>query len=314
MPCFSPLTGYRSKTVNPSGKRSIVFSPEQGFTDRKVEVPCGQCIGCRLEYSRQWAIRCVHESSLYTFNIFITLTYDEDSLPPFGSLDKKHFQDFMKRFRKRFKGYDPVVKDDGDVHYPIRYYHCGEYGEKNGRPHYHAIIFNFRFPDQVLLYSNSRGNNYDSDILRELWPFGRVHIGDVTFDSAAYVARYCTKKITGEWKHHNYQIVREEDGEVIGEVLPEYSTMSRRPGIGKTWFDKYKKEIYNSDSVIINGHEVRPPKYYDNQFELEVPDGLLSLKKERKRLGKKYDEGTERLRVKENVTKKKLATLTPRKL
>ena len=129
MPCFSPLDGYRSRTVNASGKRSIVFDIHEGFHDRPVSVPCGQCVGCRLEKSRQWAMRCVHEASLYDENCFITLTYDDEFLPVGGSLDKGAFPRFMKRLRKKF---EPRR---------IRFYHAGEYGDRFGRPHYHALLF-----------------------------------------------------------------------------------------------------------------------------------------------------------------------------
>ena len=116
MPCYSPIKGYRSKVLSPNGKRTIVFKPNLGFVDLPVLVPCGQCCGCRLERSRQWAIRCTHEASLHENNCFITLTFNDDNLPSDKSLDVRHFQLFMKRLRKQFGS-------------NIRYYHCGEYGE-----------------------------------------------------------------------------------------------------------------------------------------------------------------------------------------
>ena len=102
MPCYSPLTGYVSREPSKNGKFPIVFDPKKGWIDRSVTVPCGQCIGCLLERSRQWAMRCSHEASLYDENCFITLTYDDEHLPPDGCLNKEHFQKFMKRLRKRF--------------------------------------------------------------------------------------------------------------------------------------------------------------------------------------------------------------------
>ena len=136
MPCYRPIKGYRSRRLNAeTGKRPVVFNPRDGFYDQPVDLPCGQCIGCRLERSRQWAIRCVHEASLHERNCFITLTYRDECLPTNGSLDLDAFQKFMKRLRRRF--------GEG-----VRFFHCGEYGENFGRPHYHAILFNLDFSDK----------------------------------------------------------------------------------------------------------------------------------------------------------------------
>ena len=136
MPCFHPLEGYWSKDRNPSGKRSLTFNAREAFTDKKIDVPCGRCVGCRLERSRQWAIRCVHEASLYDNNCFITLTYDSDHVPSDGSLRVEDFQNFMKRLRKSV------------APRRVRFFHCGEYGERGDRPHYHAILFNLDFDDR----------------------------------------------------------------------------------------------------------------------------------------------------------------------
>ena len=138
MTCYAPLHGYYSQERNPkTGKRSVVFSRNSGYDDRRVSVPCGQCIGCRLERSRQWAVRCVHESSLHRFSSFITLTYNDEHLPSDRSLNVEHFQRFMKRLRKHL---EPLK---------IRFFHCGEYGDKFRRPHYHAIVFGYDFPDRI---------------------------------------------------------------------------------------------------------------------------------------------------------------------
>jgi hypothetical protein len=133
MPCYFPITAWRSKDgKNEAGKWPVVFKPTAGYLDKELKLPCGRCIGCRLERSRQWAVRCVHEASLHEKNCFITLTYSPENLPKDGSLDVSHFQKFMKRFRKRFGP-------------GIRFFHCGEYGESLSRPHYHACIFGFDF-------------------------------------------------------------------------------------------------------------------------------------------------------------------------
>ncbi len=252
-----------------------------------VAVPCGQCIGCRLERSRQWAIRCMHEAAEHPENAFVTLTYSAEHLPTGATLVKKDFQDFIKRLRERI---EPKR---------LRYYHCGEYGEENSRPHYHALIFGHDFEDKILWRKQNEQNLYVSAILNEVWGKGHTSIGDVTFKSAAYVARYIMKKITGEDAQNHYQVLDGETGEVH-DRLPEYTTMSRRPGIGKTWFDKYKGEVLPRDEVIVNGKRVKPPKFYDAQVsEAE----LEKIKARRKKQAEKHadDNTRERLRVREKV-------------
>ena len=225
MPCYSPIDGYRSRFVNPSGKRSIVFDVKSGYKDRPVTVKCGQCIGCRLEYSRQWAIRCLHESTLYDQNNFLTLTYNDENLPQDQSLVKHHFQDFMKRYRKHV--------------YPkkIRFFMCGEYGENFSRPHYHAIIFDHDFHDKELFKTEQDSKLYISPTLQKLWNKGFSTIGAVNFNTAAYVSRYIIKKQTGKDSESHYNKIISDWNPVTGEInfwkevnlQPEYTTMSRRP-------------------------------------------------------------------------------------
>lgn len=280
-----------------NGRRPIVFNVNDGFEDLPVKVPCGQCIGCRLERSRQWAIRCVHEASLYEANCFITLTYDDEHLPRDRSLDVSVFQKFMKRLRKRFGSH-------------IRFFHCGEYGEQFGRPHYHACIFNFDFADKYL-FTVRRGNRlYKSPSLEELWPFGYSSIGDVTFESAAYVARYIMKKVTGAPADAYYSFVDDLSGEVF-DRKPEYTTMSRRPGVGKGWLEKYRTDVFPSDFIVLGGRKMRPPKFYDRQFEADFPSDYEKLRKKRVRKGKKRgsDNTPERLRVREKVQEKRVSIL-----
>lgn len=265
MPCYFPLQGYRSRSLNENGKRSVVFNIKDGYQDMPVTLPCSQCVGCRLERSRQWAVRCMHEASLYEHNCFITLTYSDEFLPRDGSLSVRHFQLFMKRLRKRF--------GDG-----IRFFHCGEYGEKFRRPHYHALLFNFDFHDKTFWKEDNGHRIYRSVSLEELWPFGHSCIGSATFESAAYVARYIMKKVTGENAFLHYADVDYETGEVINELKPEYTTMSRRPGIGKSWFDKFKSDVFPRDEVIVRGKKTRPPKFYDSQYELLYPDEMARIK------------------------------------
>lgn len=211
-----------------------------------------------------------HESKLHKENCFITLTYDQEHLPRDYSTDVSHFQLFMKRLRKK---YDEKK---------IRFYHCGEYGDTFRRPHYHAILFGFDFPDKKFKGTTDRGDHtYNSESLTSLWGKGLTELGSFTFESAAYVARYCTKKITGDKAQKHYEYLNPLTGELI-QQKPEYATMSRRPGIGKEWYDKYGKETYDSDSLVIRGKEMQPPKFYDNLLDKENPKLLKRIKKIRK--------------------------------
>ena len=178
MACFHPLSAYKL-----GGQ--IHFGTPTSSLCAPLKLPCGQCIGCRLERSRQWATRIMFESQLHEKNSFITLTYSNEHLPFPPSLDHRHFQLFMKRFRKEFK---------------LRYYMCGEYGDKFFRPHFHACLFGVDFKeDRVLVKRSPSGHDlYRSPTLERFWTFGQSAIGDLTFESAAYVARYVTKKITGD--------------------------------------------------------------------------------------------------------------------
>lgn len=299
MTCYHPLQAYRPNfEEKQSGCKKIVFNPRPGAEGESIKLPCQKCDGCRLEYSRQWAIRCMHEASLYQDNCFITLTFNKEHLPEDGSLDVDVFQRFMKRFRKRYRS----IK--------IRFYHCGEYGSKNGRPHYHACIFGFDFPDKVP-YKVDRGYNlFISESLSQLWPYGFSTIGAVTFQSAAYVARYMMKKWKGKDAKDYYRRINPKTGEYV-DLKPEYATMSRRPGIGSDWLKKYGSDVYPSDYVIVNGKKVKPPRYYDDQFAIEHPVEMEGVKfvRQQQALQRADDNTPARLAVKEKIMKSKLNLL-----
>lgn len=271
MPCFRPLAAWRKAERNPSGKRGITFRQSESNLI-PIQLPCGQCIGCRLERSRQWAIRCVHEAQLHKENCFVTLTYDDSHLPDGGTLVVRDFQLFMKRLRKAI----------GDAR--VRFFHCGEYGEQMDRPHYHACLFGYDFPDRELWSIRDEVKLYRSAMLEKLWTVGFSTVGDVTFESAAYVARYITKKVTGKG-------IEIEPGRVIspeewyGGRKPEYVTMSRRPGIGANWYKKYARDVYPADSVVVRGGvKCRPPRFYDKLLEMDAPALLREIKFSRVRL------------------------------
>lgn len=297
MPCYHPLQAYKTALGE------VVFV-ERRVHDivQSLSLPCGQCIGCRLEKSRQWAMRCMHEASLYERNCFITLTYDTEHLPVRSMLDYSAFQKFMKRFRK--------------VAAPVRprFYMCGEYGPENGRPHYHGCIFNYDFADKTYFARSPSGEKiYRSDLLERLWPFGFASVGAVTFESAAYVARYCVQKVTGHNAKAHYARC-DADGEY--SLPPEFNHMSLKPGIGRPWLEKYKADVYPHDFVVVNGKECKPPKYYDKLFSVSDPDTFEDLQflREQDSRSRFEDNTDDRLRVKEIVTRARVSLLERNKL
>lgn len=283
MSCLKPLKGYRSKEVNESGKRSLIFNydPKKIFEPDPFKhelVPCGGCINCRLERSKQWALRCVHEASLYEENSFITLTFDDEHLnqrPNKWSLDKTEHQKFLKRLRKKYS--DKKIK----------YYHCGEYGDENGRPHYHTLLFNHDFADKTLWKIKNGQEYYVSKELNDLWGKGYCIIGNVTFESAAYVARYILKKITGKDAKKEDEDTGLTPYEYIDEngkyqkLVHEYTTMSLKPGIANEWFHKYLNDLYPKDYINIKGKKMKIPRYYDEQLRKEKPFLYDEIKEKR---------------------------------
>lgn len=284
MVCFKPLKAYRKVGGG------VSFSVKEGIPASFLSLPCGQCIGCRVKRSREWALRCVHEAKLHEHNSFLTLTYSPESCPKDGGLVVKDLQDFWKRLSYRLVG--------SYSKRPFRYFACGEYGESNLRPHYHACLFGVDFSgDRELMRPSKFGNLYYSRMLEAEWKHGFCTAGDLTYSSAAYVARYVMKKATGKLAEERYQRYDSSTGE-YWLVKPEFVVMSRRPGVGSAWFDKWKSDVYPSDEVVFDGKRFRPPRYYDNKLDSEV---LKALKDKRcaSLLGRREDLTEDRLRVRE---------------
>ena len=307
MTCYYPLSGWRSKKINPAtGKRGVVFRRDDGYEDMPITIACGRCIGCRLDKSREWAIRCVHEAKQYEANSFITLTYKPEKLPEFGSLEKRDFQLFMKRLRKSEQ------RKPGNE---IKYFMCGEYGSRTNRPHYHACFFNYR-PTDLVLYKVKDGIPlYLSETLASHWQQGFVTVGNVTFESAAYIARYTTKKLNGEEEEkigkdgfRPYERLDPETGEVR-RVTKEYSAASN--GIGRAHAKKYKEQHLNNDGVHTGkGRFQKIPKYYDNIYEHDDPDRMARIKvKRREKAEASKDNTTDRLRARETVKRAQIKSL-----
>lgn len=263
MPCFHPLQLIIYEDVlDREGKPLRKVFPEFPIIKNSkypvIRIPCGQCIGCRLDRSKDWAARCVLEASSHDSNCFITLTFNDYFLPADNSICKRDIQLFMKRLRKKYGA-------------GIRFFACGEYGELLERPHYHAILFGFDFPDKIPFSVRDGNTYYISESLMSLWPYGFSTIGQVTFESCAYVARYVCKKITGDKAVEHYK-GRE----------PEFLLMSRKPGIAKKWFDEFQADVYPNDFVIVrNGIKQKPPRYFDKLYDVINPDDMARIKEER---------------------------------
>lgn len=299
MPCFYPLTAYRDT-------HGLIRFDEKNNGD-PLKVPCGQCLGCRLERSRQWAMRIMHEAQEHEHNIFLTLTYNDEHVPPDHGLVKKDFQNFMKKLRNRYVPKNPFNKNTHKQEFEewkfqngIRYYQCGEYGDETKRPHYHAILFGFNVDDwQHIGYSDSGEALYTSQTIEKIWGKGFITIGTVTFESAGYVARYCMKKLNGQLKEQPDKKTGLKPYERIHpytleqyEVLQEYSTMSRNPGIAHHWFTRFSGDVYPKDYTTIRGHRMQPPRFYDEKLRALDPDMYDEIKATRALRAYQIDEDT----------------------
>lgn len=286
MPCYSPQRVWYSKDVGANGKRGITFNRSLAFVDLPLVIPCQQCIGCRLERSSDWGVRCVHEDMFHESSEYITLTYDPAFLPEAGSLFYRDVQLFWKSLRKKFGRF--------------RYFVGGEYGEDFGRPHYHAIVFGLYLPDKVFYKKNKRGENlYTSELLASVWKRGFCTVGEVTFDSASYVAKYCVEKVTGERAAEHYMMV-DPDGRLVMRA-PEFGRSSNQPGIGAAFVEKYADQLLRDGNVVVNGKELPFPRYYDKLLEKIDPVGLERLKLQRREVMKALQAGDEKFSSRDSL-------------
>lgn len=278
------VTSYDCDCVsyNGSGWTGHAYSPGLGrsVTDY-IEIPCGQCIGCRLDHAREWASRCMVEASKFESNYFLTLTYDDqhihtsfygdrqngEAVPDF-TLYKKDLQDFWKRLRS----------SSGQK---IRYFACGEYGDSTFRPHYHAIVFNLQLDDLQRFGGSSEFPTFTSEYLSKVWKLGHVLVAEVSFDTCSYVARYVTKKATGKLgEFYDYY-----------NLEPEFVVMSRCPGIGRDFYDK---SLFDSDFITFasarKGLRFKPSRYYKKLLEFEDPDRAAAVRQRNLQKAKLFKE------------------------
>jgi hypothetical protein len=306
MPCYSPLIRIEdtSKWLKATDghyyhpakiqKASNILGERLEDMDEKTEnilwkygytpIPCGNCIGCRLDYSREWANRGYLEAKCWEQNYFVTLTYDDEHLTKLdfteddqgftysdpewnGTLVPKDFTQFIKSLRQ-------IMKRDYNEE-GIRFMGCGEYGEEGERPHYHLIFFNLNLPVETFYSPKIKnGNTYwQNKIIERAWDKGISNISDATWNTIAYTARYITKKINGKTSSQHYAELGQRK---------EFFRVSRMPGIGYPYYEKYKDEIYKNDNIIIKNKEgaiaSKPPKYFDKLYEQENPEKFRKIK------------------------------------
>lgn len=281
MPCSMPL-------AIPIDDK-IKFHRVTGSNSSHRMVPCGQCISCRMAKKKEWALRCMHEQRQHKSSLFLTLTYDEITVPRDGSLNTVDIELFIKRLRRHYdyhyniKGikylqageYGRVCKNCGNH---IRRCRCGEYLETLGRPHHHMCVFGIDFHDKKLskLTKNNGHLLYESETLDKLWTKGIAVIGELNEKTAAYTASYITKRIVGEMSENYYE-----------GKLPEYATMSRRPGIGKKFYEKYAEDFKKLDAVVLDkNRKAKIPRYYDKLTKANNEEEFEKIKERR---GKKYE-------------------------
>lgn len=279
MSCYHPMVGiptgehwtsgknkYRFVGIGPDGLLTLKFEYPDG-----IIVPCGKCYGCRMDYSRKWADRMMLELQVEKKAIFITLTYNDDHVPKaedddgnvYGlELCKRDLQLFFKRLRRRYDGHD------GRDPIKIRFYASGEYGETFHRPHYHAIVYGLDlndFPKKVVRGMNDLKQPYYEDgILNELWsdpetgaPIGFASLCEVTYETCAYVARYVAKKVDNDWDPVDY------------DLQPEFSLMSRNPGIGVPYFEKHPECVNLSWIQLPDGRKASVPRLFNEKSRSE---------------------------------------------
>lgn len=246
MPCYHPIPAYQA---GPGAK--LRLHPPVGF--ESLSVPCGRCVGCRSARAAGWARRCVHEASLYDHNSFLTLTYDDEHLPVDGTLEPDAFTCFVKRLRKRVASGGSGLLSD--LSRGVRFFGCGEYGDKGGRPHYHLLLFNCGFSDGV---SGAKKDLFESAALSDLWSLGNASYGTCTGASACYIAKYSMKDVSRRYCT--------EDGVALQRP---FLRMSLKPGIGMPWLDRFADDLRNG-YLVDDGSQVAIPRAYKQRLGRDV--------------------------------------------
>lgn len=304
MSCNKPLKGFFTGEKTKNGKDDLIIVPfkthhleitENGIERNNyafisyrcikpifkyIEIPCGKCIGCKLDYSSQWADRMMAEKTNYPDDEvhFITLTYDNDHIPmidtydvltgedhKINTLSKRDIQLFMKRLRKSSEN-------------KLRFYLCGEYGSNTCRPHYHIILYGMKFDDLLPIGNSALNNKYFySPSLIKIWPYGQNVVAECNWQTCAYTARYVTKKLDDHLKEFYKR---------FPDVQKEFCLMSRKPGIGKDYIDKNSDKYFQYQQTYLNTYngsrKISLNRYFINQLD-KIDEALTtSLRDKRK--------------------------------
>jgi len=315
--CTSPI---RARRDSQGGIKLLKGVPDSrlfgGGEKPELELPCGHCLDCKIRRSQDWATRATHEAEQHDDNSFLTLTFSEDGLAlrelqhgthPYD-LDVGDWQRFAKRLRKE------MAKQG--IEKKLRFFEVGEYGDEEKRPHYHALIFGNGFRGEGEEWTDEKGHpTWLSRTVEKCWPYGFHEIKELTPETINYVCRYVQKKLWGPMKEEASKRTSSETGEIV-TVRQEFATMSRRPGIGAKWWEKYGKEVFPDDFVIIKGKKTPVPKYYVGLYEKENPEGREQLREERCKSAADHaaDNLPERRLVRGKVTKGRTGLQRKRKL
>lgn len=244
MSCLTPLTLYHLEDGSTTFNKEIGFNP--------ISIPCQQCLGCRIDHSRDWALRCMHHAQSFQQSCFITLTFNKENLKDRKSVNVKDFQLFIKRFREKYP--------------KINYFHSTEYGDKRSRPHHHAILFGYFPPDAYIWQKSGHNIYYRSPELEKFWRYqGFIVVGELTYQTAAYTASYTFKKQKGK--------------DYPEGISPEKMTCSHYIGIDH--FKKYYKDYVNLGKIIYDGKHYRIPRRYIKELEKIDPKLYIDFKQKR---------------------------------
>lgn len=277
---------YLLPELSETGKKiTTQILPPPGTEFQEILRTCGQCTGCRVKRRMDLATRLTHEAEFHEHSWFVTTTYADEHLPYGGSLYHNHISEFIRALRDKLRPQK------------IRFFGVGEYGGKMNRPHYHFIIFGPDFPDKkvsytapstfkhsdqfVRMFGPSGAKYYESEFLSNVWKKGLVQLTSTSSATMEYVAKFHIDKVTGDRAESYYSKTVEETGEIIS-LESEQARMSRRPGLGHAWIEKYWTDVYPHGYMIAkNGSLFAPPAYYDKWLEKHHPELYEQLKIER---------------------------------
>lgn len=320
MTCYHPIKACYSKSdyakygkkhlhilIQSDSKEAVLLNHRDYPTClyEYILIPCRKCAGCASDKAKEWSLRAIQECSIHNDNCFITLTYDNLSTTVqkdpecLRTLRYKHFQNFMKRLRKFYN------KDK------IGYMVCGEYGHKDGRAHWHAILFGFDFPDKELVYIKDGYRHFTSPSLVRLWsdynkstgefsPIGFIDLANVDNDCCNYVSQYVLKKLPVGEKGEIYDTFVDKDGNVNfihsnkGDRVAPFVRTSRNPAIGLNWYKKDgSKSVRNGYVTLLDRKRnltkrIKTPEYYNKKFEEVNPDEFKIIKECKEEKMKKF--------------------------